>query len=65
MKSCKALLFAIGLALFTVGCGGGLDTTATEEEKAEMNAQMEADMAKMTGKVSEKPGAGTPAPGAK
>jgi len=54
MKRLNAFVFTAGLALFTVGCGGGMDATTTEEERAEIKAKMDADMAEMTGKISEK-----------
>ncbi len=65
MSSLKALFFCAGLALFALGCSNGMDATTTEAERAEFNAKMDADMAAMTGKVSEKPGEGTAAPDAK
>ena len=64
MKSLKALLFGAGLSLFAVGCGGNMDTSATDAEKAKLEAEMDADMANMTGQLTEKAGEGqTPAPG--
>lgn len=54
MKTLKVLLLSACAALFAIGCGG---TTAppTDAELESMEAQMDADMEKMTGALGSNP----------
>lgn len=58
MTRLNVLFLSAGLALFAVGCGGGTSAPATDAEKQELNAAMEADMQQMTGQISQTPGEG-------
>ena len=58
MMRLNVILVSAGLALFAVGCGQSGGGPATEAEKQELNAKMEADMQQMMGNISEKPGEG-------